>query len=103
MDCGSAAKPRHRPSAAQTKRAPTGDAIYVGDSRLACNAHSCGTGFSREGGISGDQFRADVLASSRLKPVPQGDAISVGAVFAREPGVAMCVQVLRASRHPTVR
>jgi hypothetical protein len=75
---------------------------------LACNAHFCGTGFSREGGISGDQFWADVLASSRLKrsaarPVPQGDAISVGAVFAREPGVAMCVQVLRASRHPTVR
>ena len=46
-------------------------------------ARCSGTGraalrFSREGGISGDQFRADVLASSRLKPVPQGDAISVG-------------------------
>ena len=56
----------------------------VGDSMLACNTHSCGTGFSRECGISGDQFRADVLASSRLKPVPQGDAISVGARLARE-------------------
>ncbi len=56
---------------------------------LACNTHSCGTGraalrFSGECGISGDQFRADVLASSRLKPVPQGDAISVGARLARE-------------------
>ena len=69
---------RPRPSAL------TGDAIYVGDSWLAWNTHSCGTGFSRECGISGDQFRADVLASSRLKPVPQGDAISVGARLARE-------------------
>ncbi len=43
---------------------------------LACNALSSGTGFSRESGISGDQFRAGVWASSRLKqsaarPIPQ--------------------------------
>ena len=73
----------HRPSAAQTKRAPTGDAIYVGDSRLACNAHTCGTGFSREGGRFDDAYAENVPASSRLKPVPQGDAIPVGAVLAR--------------------
>ena len=39
---------------------------------LACNALSSGTGFSREGGISDSKHGVDVLASSRLKPVPQG-------------------------------
>jgi hypothetical protein len=42
---------------------------------LTRNALFSGTGFSREGGISVDQFRADVLASSRLKPVPQENAV----------------------------
>jgi hypothetical protein len=51
---------------------------------LACNALSSGTGFSRESGISGDQFRAGILASSRLKPVPHENAVSVGAVLARD-------------------
>jgi hypothetical protein len=36
-----------------------------------------GTGFSREGGISGDEFWGDVLASSRLKPVPHENAVSL--------------------------
>jgi hypothetical protein len=56
---------------------------------LACNALSSGTGFSRESGISGDQFRAGVRASSRLKrsaarPIPHENAVSVGAVLARD-------------------
>ena len=33
---------------------------------------SSGTGFSREGGMSGDACAAHVPAPSRLKPVPQG-------------------------------
>ncbi len=50
---------------------------------LACNALSSGTGFSREGGISDSKHGVDVLASSRLKPVPHESA-SVGAVLARD-------------------
>jgi hypothetical protein len=55
----------------------------VGDSMLACNAVSCGTGFSREGGISGDQFRAGVPASSRLKPVPHENAVFCTSLLAK--------------------
>jgi hypothetical protein len=50
-----------------------------------------GTGFSREGDISDDQFWAGVLASSRLKPVPHEKWSSVQAVLAREPVNAVCL------------
>jgi hypothetical protein len=57
---------------------------------LACNALSSGTGFSREGGISDSKDGVDVLASSRLKPVPHENA-SVGARLARD-AAARCVR-----------
>jgi len=55
---------------------------------FACNAHSCGTGFSREGGISDDKYRVDELASSRLKPVPLMECNLCGTGFSREGGIS---------------
>ena len=37
---------------------------------------TCGTGFSREGGTSGDTYAENVPACSRLKPVPPKNAVS---------------------------
>ena len=66
---------------------------------LACNAPYCGTGFSRECGISGDQFRAGVPASSRLKrsaarPIPHENAVVCGSKLACEGDIPDAEDVL---------
>ncbi len=54
---------------------PHGTRSSVGDLCWPAMHSTSGTGFSREGRVSDDRYREDVLASSRLKPVPLGNSV----------------------------